>query len=124
MYSIPWIVFLKWELAWLNLISENAVDTEELQDEPFVVCYSVYLGDEEELPVDHEKGDQFRFFYTTLALIKKSSHCKIVIQTDGTYKIVWQKDKLENKQAAKRAKLVTKAWFLLVLLQTNNFSFL
>ena len=76
--------------AWCLKNCKMPVDTEELQDEPFVVCYSVYLGDEEELPVDHEEGDQFRFFYTTLALIKKSSHCKIVIQTDGTYKIVWQ----------------------------------
>ena len=65
-------------------------DTEELQDETFVVCYSVFLGDEDEVPVDHEEGDQFRFFYTTLRLIKESSHCKIVLQTDGTYKIVWQ----------------------------------
>ena len=29
-------------------------------------------------------------FFATLALIKHSTCCKIVIQTDGTYKIVWQ----------------------------------
>jgi hypothetical protein len=30
-------------------------DTEEMQDEPFVVCYSVFLGDEDEVPVDQRK---------------------------------------------------------------------
>ena len=56
------------ELAeWCLNNSKVPEDTEEMQDEPFVVCYSVFLGDEDEIPVDHE-CDQFRFFYTNIPL--------------------------------------------------------
>ena len=42
------------ELAeWCLNNSKVPADTEEMQDEPFVVCYSVFLGDEDEVPVDH-----------------------------------------------------------------------
>ena len=37
------------ELAeWCLNNSKVPADTEEMQDEPFVVCYSVFLGDEVE----------------------------------------------------------------------------
>ena len=90
------------ELAdWCLKNCNMPADNEENQDKPFVVCYMVKIGDEDAIvhPVEtpsstDEESDQFRFFYTPLAPIKHSSHCKIVIQTDGTYKIVWQANPL------------------------------
>ena len=36
-----------------------------------------------------EKGDQFRFFLTTQRLLQFSSNFKLILQTDGTYKLMW-----------------------------------
>ena len=62
----------------------------ELPDEPFVAHYEIFDEDEEDKPDSYEEGDLFRFFITTRRLIELSSNFKTVLQTDGTYKLLWQ----------------------------------
>ena len=37
----------------------------------------------------YETGDQFRFFIKARRLIEFSSNFRLVLQTDGTYKLTW-----------------------------------
>ena len=57
-------------------------------DQTFVVKYHMFYPDEVYDPKDYEAGDQFRFFITTIRLISFSSNFKLVLQTDGTYKLL------------------------------------
>ncbi len=69
-----------------------------LPDEPFVVDYNAFFHDDDLATRrgDYEQDrrgkdlDQFRFFITTRRLIEFSLNSKVVIQTDGTYKLNWQ----------------------------------
>ena len=58
--------------------------------EPFVLDYQIFDQDDLDSLVDYEDGDQFRVVITTKHLLYFSSSFKLVIQTDGTYKLVWQ----------------------------------
>ena len=49
----------------------------------------VYYPDQTTLPEDFEDKDQFRFFLTSKTLVESSSHAKLVLQRDGTYKLLW-----------------------------------
>jgi hypothetical protein len=63
----------------------------ELPDEPFVANYEIFdLDDDDKKPDSYEDGDLFRFFITTRRLIELSSKFETLLQTDGTYKLLWQ----------------------------------
>jgi hypothetical protein len=68
----------------------------EEPDQVFVVRFQIFYPDEEyeveddyEAATAHNRGDQFRWFLSTRRLISFSSNFKIVLQTDGTYKLMW-----------------------------------
>jgi hypothetical protein len=60
-------------------------------DQVFVVKFHIFYPDENYTYEDDsfEKGDQFRFFLTTQRLLQFSSNFKLILQTDGTYKLLW-----------------------------------
>ena len=60
-------------------------------DQTFVVKFKMFYPDEtyDKVVDNYEEGDRFRFFVTTRRLIEFSSNFKCVLQTDGTYKLLW-----------------------------------
>jgi hypothetical protein len=74
--------------AWC--IDHQEFPLESEPDLPFVAKFIFFYPDETyTLDDEFETGDQFRFFLTTRRLIEFSSHFKLIIQTDGTYKLTW-----------------------------------
>ena len=74
---------------------ENLPPPEE-PDQVFVVRFQIFYPDEEygveddyEAATAHNRGDQFRWFLSTRRLIAFSSNFKIVLKTDGAYKLIW-----------------------------------
>ena len=74
---------------------ENLPPPEEL-DQVFVVRFQIFYPDEEygvegdyETSTAHNRGDQFRWFLSTRWLVLFSSNFKIVLKTDGAYKLIW-----------------------------------
>ena len=61
----------------------------DLLDEPFVVDYRIFFGDEEEVADDQEPGDIFRFFISTRRILNFSLNAKVILHTDATYKVNW-----------------------------------
>jgi hypothetical protein len=63
----------------------------DLPDEAFVVNFEIFPGiDENDRPNTYENGDLFRFFISTRLLLELSVNFTKIIQTDGTYKLLWQ----------------------------------
>ncbi len=60
-------------------------------DQTFVVKFQMFYPDEtyDKVVDNYEEGDRFRFFVTTRRLLEFSSNFKCVLQTDGTYKLLW-----------------------------------
>ena len=71
-------------------IDHNQIPGEDSPHEPFVLDYQIFDADIAESLVDYEEGDQFRVVITTRYLLTFSKNFKLVLQTDGTYKLVWQ----------------------------------
>ena len=71
-------------------IDHSQIPGEDLPHEPFVLDFQIIDPEDIDSLVDFEEGDQFRVVITTRHLLKFSLHFKLVIQTDGTYKLVWQ----------------------------------
>ena len=69
---------------------EDHSQVPEEDHEPFILDYQIFDHDDTETLVDYEEGDQFRVVMSTKFLLKFSVHFKLVLQTDGTYKLVWQ----------------------------------
>ena len=63
---------------------------EELPNEPFVLDYIIFDESDPSTLIDYEVGDQFRLVITTRNLLKFSLNFTLVLQTDGTYKLMWQ----------------------------------
>ena len=65
----------------------------DLPDEAFVANHEIFDIDDDtnqnDIPESYEKGDVFRIFITTRRLIELSTKFSI-LQTDGTYKLLWQ----------------------------------
>ena len=66
----------------------------DLLDEAFIANHEIFDIDDNtnpnDVPDSYEKGDVFRIFITTRRLIEFSNNFKTVLQTDGTYKLLWQ----------------------------------
>ena len=76
--------------AWLD--EHSNLPSNELPDEPFVVKYVIFDPEHrEDNPGDFEEGDLFRFFISTRRLISASFNILVIIQTDATYKLLWEK---------------------------------
>ena len=71
-------------------IEHNQIPDEDSPHEPFVLDFQIFDEDDIDTLVDFEEGDQFRVVITTRHLLKFSDKFKLVLQTDGTYKVVWQ----------------------------------
>jgi hypothetical protein len=65
----------------------STIPSEEMLDEPFVLAYNCFYADEEY--EDHEPGDIFRFVITTRRLLLLLGAGLKFIQTDATYKLIW-----------------------------------
>ena len=68
--------------------------TPDLPDEAFVVNYEIFIDMDEldllDRPESYEEGDFFRYFISTRRLLEFTSNFTNIIQTDGTYKLLWQ----------------------------------
>jgi hypothetical protein len=71
-------------------IEHNQIPDEDSPHEPFVLNFQIFHEDDLDTLVDFEEGDQFRVVITTRHLLKFLDKFKLVLQTDGTYKEVWQ----------------------------------
>ncbi len=75
----------------LAKLSEENSQIPDDDHEPFVLVYQIIDQDDPDTLIDNEDPrDQFRVVIITRFLLKFSVHFKLVIQTDGTYKLVWQ----------------------------------
>jgi hypothetical protein len=54
-----------------------------------VLDFQIFDEDDIDTLVDFEERDQFRVVITNRHLLKFSDKFKLVLQTDGTYKVVW-----------------------------------
>ena len=89
-------VFGKSKLNLADLITwcekNSHLPDNEMLDQHFVAAYESILpyDDMNDLPANFAKNDLFRFYVTTRRLILFSGNAKVVLQTDGTYKLMWQ----------------------------------
>ena len=78
------------ELAEFCLNNSN-LPGEELPNQAFVLDYVIFDPTDPDTLIDYEEfEDQFRVVITTRNLLKFSLHFELVLQTDGTYKLMWQ----------------------------------
>ena len=69
-------------------LAHSELPAENLPNQPFVLDYVIFDQSDPDRLIDYEDEDQFRLVISTRNLLKFSLHFKLVLQTDGTYKLI------------------------------------
>ena len=71
-------------------LAHSELPAENLPNQPFILDYVIFDQSDPDTLIDYEDEDQFRLVISTRNLLKFSLHFKLVLQADGTYKLMWQ----------------------------------
>ena len=82
-------MFLIGELAEF-CIKNSVLPGEDFPNQPFVLDWIIFDKSDPDSLIDYEEDDQFRVVITARNLLKFSLHFTLVLQTDGTYKLMLQ----------------------------------
>ena len=82
------LIIFSGELGEFCLNNSN-LPGEELPNQAFVLDYVIFDSTDPDTLIDYEDPeDQFRVVITTRNLLKFSLHFELVLQSDGTYKLM------------------------------------